>query len=423
MTTMTQLASKLRSREISALEVVDSCLERIAERDSEIHAWTAVDEAYARDQARALDAGSIRGPLHGIPVAVKDIIATAKLPTEYGSPIYAGHIPARDAACVAAALAAGAIVLGKTATTEFAFLSPTTTRNPRDPAHTPGGSSSGSAAAVADGMVPLAFGTQTAGSVIRPASYCGVVGYKPTFGLINRSGVKLFAESLDTVGVFARSVVDAAFFVGAITGSPSLSKPDFENDGFRIGFCRTHSWSEVAPEAATIVESVVESLATSGARISPVELPDEFAALQSAHATIQGFEAARNFRFEREEHRSSLSPVLLSMLDEGAAVSEVRYNEARDLARACRAALSGIFGSCHVLITASATGEAPKGLESTGNPVMNRIWTALHTPCVTVPAADGPNGLPLGIQIVGRPGEDAQTLAAADWIDRHVRIS
>jgi Asp-tRNA(Asn)/Glu-tRNA(Gln) amidotransferase A subunit family amidase len=242
MTTMTQLASKLRSREISALEVVDSCLARVAERDAEIHAWATIDEAYARDQARILDSGSIRGPLHGIPVAVKDIIATAKLPTEYGSPIYAGHIPARDAACVSAALAAGAIVLGKTATTEFAFLSPTTTVNPRNPAHTPGGSSSGSAAAVADNMVPLAFGTQTAGSVIRPASYCGVVGYKPTFGMIDRSGVKLVAESLDTVGVFARTVVDAALFAGAITGDSALSDPESERDEIQIGFCRTHSW-------------------------------------------------------------------------------------------------------------------------------------------------------------------------------------
>lgn len=420
MTTMTQLAAKLRSREISALEVVDSCLTGIAERDPEIHAWTAIDEAYAQDQACALDSGSIRGPLHGIPIAVKDIIATAKLPTEYGSPIYAGHIPARDAACVSAALAAGAIVLGKTATTEFAFLSPTTTVNPRDPTHTPGGSSSGSAAAVADDMVPLAFGTQTAGSVIRPASYCGVVGYKPTFGMIDRSGVKLVAESLDTVGVFARTVLDAALFAGAVSGNSTLSAPDSDNDEMRFGFCRTHDWSEVDRKAAMIIESVVESLAACGARILPVELPADFAELHHAHSAIQGFEAARNLRFEHEEHRSSLSPMLLRMLDEGAAVSEVRYNNAKDLVSACRASLSDVFGNCHVLITASATGEAPKGLESTGNPVMNRIWTALHTPCVTVPAANGPNGLPVGVQIVGRPGDDARTLASADWIERNI---
>ncbi len=239
--------------------------------------------------------------------------------------------------------------------------------------------------------------------------------------MIDRAGVKLFAESLDTVGVFARTVTDAALLVGAITGNPSLSEPDLEDDGIRIGFCRTHSWSEVEPEAAMIVESVVESFAASGARISPVELPGEFAALNPAHAAIQGYEAARTLRFEREEHRSSLSPMLLSMLDEGAAVSELRYKEARDLVSACRASLSAIFGGCHVLITASATGEAPRGLESTGNPAMNRIWTALHTPCVTVPAANGPNGLPVGIQIIGRPGDDARTLASANWIDRQVR--
>ena len=419
--TATQLAAKLRSKEWSALEVVAACLERIDDRDADVRAWTTIDADYARSQARALDSGPIRGPLHGVPIGVKDIIATAALPTQYGSPIYAGHEPKRDAACVSAALAAGAIVLGKTATTEFAFLAPTTTTNPRNPAHTPGGSSSGSAAAIADGMVPLAFGTQTAGSVIRPASFCGIVGYKPTFGTIDRAGVKLIAESLDTVGVLTRTVSDAALLASAITGNGSLLRPEFAFDELRIGFCRTDDWKDVDPATASILESAVERLAAGGALVSPIELPSAFGKLQQAHAAIQGYEAARNLKLEYEQHRSRLSPDLVAMLDAGAAVSDEQYTASTQLVNACRERLAEIFGACHVLVTASATGEAPRGLGSTGNPVMNRIWTALHAPCISVPAGRGRNGLPVGLQIIGRPGDDAAALVAAAWIERRLQ--
>jgi amidase len=417
--TAIELAARLRSRELSALEVVDACLQRIDDRDADIRAWTAVDAEYARSQARALDSGPIRGPLHGVPIAVKDIIATAALPTQYGSPIYAGHRPDRDAACVSAALASGAIVLGKTATTEFAFLSPTATVNPLNPAHTPGGSSSGSAAAIADTMVPLAFGTQTAGSVIRPASYCGIVGYKPTYGTIDRAGVKLIAENLDTVGVFARTVSDAALFTGSITGNRELSQPSIASNDSHIGFCRTHDWNEVDSATASIIESAVERLTAGGALVSSVELPAKFARLQRAHAVIQGFEAARNLGSELEDHRSSLSPMLLAMLDEGAAVSISLYHESRRLVSECQESLAEVFGTCQVLVTASATGEAPKGLGSTGNPVMNRIWTALHVPCISVPVGHGPNGLPIGLQIIGRHGNDSNMLGIAKLISAY----
>jgi Asp-tRNA(Asn)/Glu-tRNA(Gln) amidotransferase A subunit family amidase len=272
-------------------------------------------------------------------------------------------------------------------------------------------------------MVPLAFGTQTAGSVIRPASYCGIVGYKPTYGTIDTAGVKLIAESLDTVGVFARTVFDAMLFTGSITGNAELSRPRIANKDFRIGFCRTHDWNEVDSATASIIESAVKRLAAGGALILPVELPAEFARLQPAHNVIQGFEAARNFEFELEEHRSSLSAMLVAMLDEGVAVSPTLYHESIQLVSECRASLAELFGDCHVLVTASATGEAPGGLGSTGNPVMNRIWTALHAPCITVPAANGPNGLPVGLQIIGRPGDDARMLACADWIDQQIRTS
>jgi Asp-tRNA(Asn)/Glu-tRNA(Gln) amidotransferase A subunit family amidase len=269
-------------------------------------------------------------------------------------------------------------------------------------------------------MAPLAFGTQTAGSIIRPASYCGIVGYKPTFGMIDRAGVKLVAESLDTIGVFARTVSDAALFAGAIAGICDLPELRPRNDKIRIGFCRSPDWAELDSATASIVESAVERLAVGGALISPVELPAEFAQLQQAHAVIQGFEAARNLRFELEQHRASLSLMLTSMLDDGAAISELRYNECQQLVNACRASLTAAFSACHVLVTASATGEAPTGLESTGNPVMNRIWTALHVPCISVPTDRGPHGLPIGLQVIGRLGDDANALAVAHWIEQQV---
>jgi amidase len=416
---VSELARGLRARELGAADVVEACLERIAAREPAIHAWASIDFDYARSQARSLDAGPIRGPLHGVPVGVKDILDTADLPTEYGSPIYAGCRPRADAACVAAARAAGAIVLGKTATTEFACQSPAATVNPRDAARTPGGSSSGTAAGVADCMMPVGFGTQTAGSIVRPASYCGVVGYKPTFGTLARDGLKLVAESLDTIGVLTRSVADAAFFVGAIAARSVLEDlPPL--DGLTIGFCRTREWSEVDPAVAERLESVAERLAAAGARLTRVELPPEFAALGDAHAVIQAYEGARNLAGELSAHRAELSAPLLEMLEQGARTTAERYAECRRLAAECRARLPAAMAGCHVLLTASATGEAPLGLASTGSPVMNRIWTLLHAPCVNVPATRGPGGLPVGVQIVGRVGDDATALAAAAWIEQRL---
>jgi len=417
----TRLAARLQARELRALDVVEACLARIAARDPEILAWTAIDADYARRQAHALDSGPIRGPLHGIPIGVKDIMDTAALPTGYGSPIYAGHQPDSDAACVTAALAAGAVVLGKTASTEFACQSPPATVNPRNPAHTPGGSSSGSAAAIADGMVPLAFGTQTAGSIIRPASYCGVVGYKPTFGTIEREGTKLVAQSLDTIGALARTVADAALLVGVIAGRPDIANLQPAPDKLRIGFCRTSDWTAVASDSAVLLESAVARLVAAGARMTSVELPSRYAGLGDAHAAIQGYEAVRNLAAELAAHRRQLTPPLLAMLDEGSMVSAARYEESLRLVRACRRELANVMGDCQVLLGASATSEAPEGLEFTGSPVMNRTWTALHVPCVNVPAARGPKGLPVGAQIIGRVGDDARTLAAADWIQRQLQ--
>jgi Asp-tRNA(Asn)/Glu-tRNA(Gln) amidotransferase A subunit family amidase len=416
------LTARLRERKLRAIDVTDACLERIAAREPVIHAWVAVDEEGARRQASALDAGPIVGPLHGVPIAIKDIIDTAGLPTEYGSPIYRGHRPAADAACVALARAAGAVVLGKTASAEFATYSPAATVNPRNFAHTPGGSSSGSAAAVADAMAPLAFGTQTAGSIIRPASFCGIVGYKPSYGMVSRAGVKLVAESLDTVGVLARTIADAALCVGALTARGNLLELPLVDARPRIGLCLTHDWREVTPAVGAAMGQAARALGANGAHVGEADMPASFAALRDAHAAILGYESARNLAHEHREHAAQLSPRLRGELEAGAQITATRYDSAQRCAHSCRLALAELFGDYDVLLAPSAIGEAPAGLESTGNPVMNLVWTLLHVPCVNVPFARGPLGLPIGVQVIGRRGDDARTLAAAAWIlDRMTR--
>jgi Asp-tRNA(Asn)/Glu-tRNA(Gln) amidotransferase A subunit family amidase len=397
------------------VKAVETCLERIEARERELHAWAVVDREFALRQARELDAGPVRGPLHGIPVGVKDIFDTADLPTEYGSPIYRGHRPAADAACVAAARAAGAVVLGKTVTTEFATMVPAKTVHPRDPRRTPGGSSSGSAAAVAAGMVRFAYGTQTVGSIIRPAAYCGVVGYKPSYGLLSRSGMKMGAESLDTAGVIARNVADAALLAGASAQRRDLLElSSVENP--RLWICPSPNWRHMSREASDAFYETVKRLARKGAGFVDLDLP--FAELDAAASTILVYEMARGLAHEVLHHRARVSPMLLERVDEGAHMPYSKYREALEYAARCRRKLVDLFAGIDAIVTPSATGEAPLGLSSTGNTAMNRLWTLLHGPCVTVPAGDGPAGMPLGIQLVGLPGDDARTLGAAMWVER-----
>jgi amidase len=350
-----------------------------------------------------------------MPVGVKDIFDTAELPTEYGSPIYKGHRPAADAACVAAARAAGAVILGKTVTTEFATMVPARTVHPRDPRHTPGGSSSGSAAAVAAGMVPFAYGTQTVGSIIRPAAYCGVVGYKPSYGTLSRSGMKMGAESLDTAGVLARTVEQAALLAGASAMRADLAKVEALEKP-RLGVCRSPNWHHMSREGADAFASAAKLLAGKGARLVDMELP--FSELDAAASTILVYEMARGLAHEVANHRSRVSPMLLERVDAGAAMPYSEYAKALSYAADCRRRLREYFSGMDAILTPSATGEAPMGLQSTGNTAMNRLWTLLHGPCVTVPAGEGPSGLPLGIQVVGLPGADARTLAVARWAER-----
>jgi Asp-tRNA(Asn)/Glu-tRNA(Gln) amidotransferase A subunit family amidase len=415
----TELAARLQTRDIRALDLLEACLDRIAARDADVRAWQRIDAQAARTRAVELDSGPLRGPLHGLPIGVKDIFDTYDLATEYGSPIYANHQPPADAACVALARAAGAIVLGKTTTTEFANFNPTATRNPYDLAHTPGGSSSGSAAAVADRMVPLAFGTQTVGSIVRPASFCGIVGYKPTFSTVSRSGVKLVADSLDTVGVFARSTADAALLVGTLTGRADLLGLPAVAKHLRVGLCRTHDWNLVGNEVIEAMDVVPRKLEQAGATLLSIELPQDYLELHATQAAILGYEMSRNLACEYARHADRISPKLRAALAEGQQVSASAYDQARRHARDCQSGFDAVIEDCDVLLAPSATGEAPKGLRSTGDPVMSRIWTLLGLPCISLPLARGPNGLPVGLTVIGRRGDDSHTLAAAQWIHAH----
>ncbi|MGA8551345.1 MAG: amidase [Stellaceae bacterium] len=415
--TAREAARQIAARELTAEALATAYLDRIAAREDVVGAWQYLDRDRALAEARQRDREPPRGPLHGVPIAVKDLIDTADMPTGYGSTIYRGHLPAADAACVALARAAGAVVLGKTVTTEFAAFTPGKTANPHNLAHTPGGSSSGSAAAVADGMAPLAFGTQTAGSVIRPAAFCGVVGYKPSFGLISRAGVKPLADSLDTVGVLAGNVADAAFFAGVLSERPALRHLAIPEQAARFGLYRTPMWDEAEPAAAAALDMARAALERAGAAVEELAIAPEHRRLNAAQDRIMGYEMARGLADERIRHSAELSPRLAQQLDAGMAVGAEEYDAARALAETARAGLAGFFAGVDAILAPAAPGEAPAGLGYTGNPVFNRMWTLLGTPCATVPAGWGESGLPTGVQLVGRLQDDARLLACAAFLE------
>ncbi len=413
-----EAARQIAQRQLTAEALVASYLDRIAARESVVGAWQYLDREQALAEARQRDAEVARGPLHGIPIAVKDLIDTCDMPTAYGSPIYRGHRPAADASCVALARAAGAVVLGKTVTTEFATFTPGKTANPHNPAHTPGGSSSGSAAAVADGMVPLGFGTQTAGSVIRPASFCGAVGYKPSFGLINRAGIKPLSDSLDTVGVYARDVEDAAFFAGVLTDRPGLRRIVVPDRPPRFGLYRTPMWDEAEPATAAALDAARLALERAGAEVEELTIAAEHDGLTEAQDKIMGFETSRALADERIRHSAELSPRLAQLLDVGMAVGADEYDRARAKAAHARDGLGRFFANCDAVLTPAAPGEAPAGLGYTGNPVFNRMWTLLGTPCAALAAHWGESGLPTAVQLVGPIGDDVRLMACAAFLER-----
>ena len=410
-----QLIRRIETGDLTPRAALDRCAQAIAEREGEIAAFAALDIEAARRDAERLEL--LRSPLRGLAVGIKDIFDTADLATAYGSPIYAGHRPKTDAAMVMLVRRAGGIVLGKTVTTEFASLQPAATRNPRNPAHTPGGSSSGSAAAVAAGMLPLAIGSQTGGSVIRPAAFCGVAGFKPSYRLLPAVGMKCFSWSLDTVGLFAAGVADVAFAAGALTGR------DLRVDG-RPPATPVIVRPRLADAASDAMENAVERAALaaekSGAKIRELALPPIFAEAARAHRVIQGYEAFRALAFEYDNHRNRLGAVLRRQLDDAATFDADAYDDARRTARRARQALRELLADGEVMLTPSAPGAAPAGLTSTGEPTFNRLWTLLGAPCVNVPGLADASGMPLGVQVIARFGRDRFALSAAAFLEQSI---
>lgn len=409
--TATMMLARIADGLLTPAEVLESCLDRIAAREPALRVFAHLDAAGAR---AAL--GAARGPLGGLPLGVKDILDVAGLPTGHNSPIWQGWTPRADAACVALARAAGAVVIGKTVTTEFATRHPGPTANPHNPAHTPGGSSSGSAAGVAAGFFPFAFGTQTAGSIIRPAAFCGVVGYKPSFGSIHRAGMKVMSEELDTIGVIARSVADCALLAGVITGTDLGDPARRPGRPPRLLVTRGPEARLAEPAMLALLDRAAEAARARGATVLAREMPPHVAAAQAAHPLLMHAESAQALAWELATHPDQLSEGLRTRLLEARQAGAAALIAARQTFRLARAALPAVFEGFDAIITPAAPGEAPEGLGWTGDPAFNALWTALHLPCVTVPAGRGPRGLPLGLQVVGPPGGDPATLAWAAWV-------
>lgn len=412
-TSARELARRVRDGALAPATLARETLARIEALEPGVGAFACTLDAASAERA----ALACRGPLQGVPVAVKDIFDTHDLPTAYGSPIHQpGRACAADAAVVALVRAAGGLVIGKSTTTEFAFLHPTATRNPRAPGRTPGGSSAGSAAAVAAGMVPLALGTQTGGSVIRPASYCGVVGYKPTFDWLPTAGLKCFSWSLDTVGLFAGNVDDAAWFAQALCGraldDATPARP------LRVGIVAGVPWGELSASASRALEQGRAALEAAGATTARCTLPPFAAAAFDAHAAVQGWEAARCLHRELEDHAAQLSPLLVDYLKEARGVEASAYEAAQQVAAQVRVQADEWLAGFDALLSPAAPDEAPLTLASTGPSTFNRAWTLLHVPCITVPGALGVNGAPMGLQLVGPRGADARVFAVASVLER-----
>ncbi|WP_135467208.1 amidase [Crenalkalicoccus roseus] len=421
--TAIEAAGQIRRGRLSSLDYAEALLAQAAAREPVLRAFAHLDAGAVRAQARRRDAQAPggRGALHGVPLAVKDVIDTADMPTTYGSPIHAGHVPRRDAAVVALARAAGGIVFGKAVTAEFANRAPGPTTNPHDPERTPGGSSSGSAAAVGAGIVPLALGTQTTASVIRPASYCGVHGFKPSWGEISYAGIQLTAASLDTVGLYARSVPDLALLHAVLTATPFLAPMPGNVAAPRIGLCRTPFADQAEPCVHALLDEAARAAEKAGATVVECVLPRPFAGLADAHRWVSAWEGARSLAFEATRHRDRLSAdILEGRIRDGEACSVELYRASARLGERCRLEMDALFAEYDALITPAAAGEAPKGLAFTGNAVFGGLWTLLHVPCLSLPGARGPAGMPIGLQLVGPRGGDRRLLELAAWLERAV---
>ena len=430
-----ELAERLAAGEITAVQVTESCLARVAAQEPTLKAFACLDPERALAQARALDErkrhGLPLGPLFGLPVGLKDIIDTADLPTEWGSPLYRGRRPRQDATVVRRLRAAGAVILGKTVTTEFAFVHPGATVNPHDVTRTPGGSSSGSAAGVAAGLMPLALGTQTNGSMIRPASFCGVFGFKPSFGLVSRGGVLSTAPCLDQLGCFARSLADLALAAEVLVGDDPadpatrpFAAPDFRRvlaGGSRvtpsIAVVRTHRWAEMDADGKAAFDELVAQLGTAA---EVVTLPPIFGEAWELLRRIMLSEIAYNLGGAQQKGRDQMSDQINALLDEGRAVTAVQYHAAQAARTAMQREMEELFAGFDAVLTPAAKGEAPKGLGSTGDPLYCTTWSLLGLPAVSLPILTGANGLPIGAQLVGGMNDDARLLRHADWLVKQV---
>ncbi|MFN3657625.1 MAG: amidase [Pseudolabrys sp.] len=433
---LTEAAEHIREGRISSVELAQDCLARIDELEPAVQAWALLDRDYVLKQAQERDqhraAGKAIGPLHGVPIGIKDIFDTSDYGTELGSPIWKGRTPRHDAAAVARLRAAGAVIMGKTVTTEYAYFHPGKTRNPHDRERTPGGSSSGSAAAVAAHMVPGAIGSQTNGSVIRPAAYCGVVGFKPTHGLIPRSGALLLSRTLDHVGVFARTVEDVALLAETLAGFDAedpdtrpVARPSFAATAAsepplppRFAFVRSPVWDQAEPATREAFEELVAAL---GDMVSEVELGAGYATAIDLHRTIMEVEMAYNLHRDYKQGGNQLSEPLRKLIERGRTFSAVDYLAAVGGIAPLNEAIGSIFDEYDAIITPAAPGEAPRGIESTGNPVFCTLWTYLGTPAVTLPLMQSEAGMPLGVQLVGRRDNDARLLRTARWLVAHLQ--
>lgn len=427
----TEATRLVREGAVTSSELVESCLERIEAIDGDVQAWAFLDPDFARAQAQALDdfraAGHAIGPLHGVPVGVKDIFDTEAMPTENGTVLDAGRRPWSDCHVISRLKQAGAVIMGKTVSTELAVYAPGKTRNPHNPAHTPGGSSSGSAAAVAAGMVPLAVGSQTNGSVIRPASYCGVVGFKPTHGLISRTGVLKLSRVLDHVGVFARNIADAALLADVLAGfdpadpdtrpipGPGIQAMAEEEPPVppNFAFVRTAAWPKADDDVQGAFAELCDALGTT---ITEVPLGQGFDDMLELHAAVMNADLAGNLASYRERGEDKLSERLQGLIAAGDKVSAVQYNLAVERAQLLNEALDPIFDEYDAIVTPAAAGEAPAGLDATGDPAFATLWSLLGTPAVTLPLLEGSNGLPIGVQLVSRRGDDARLMRTARWL-------
>lgn len=414
-----QAAAAIREKRLTSVELVQDCLAVIEKREPDVRAWQYLDADWALKQAAALDEAPVTGCLHGVPIGVKDIINTKDMPTEYGSPIYQGNRPVADAACVALLRRAGAVIMGKTVTTEFAFFRPGKTRNPRRLTHTPGGSSSGSAAAVADRMVPGALGSQTAGSIIRPASYCGVVGYKPSYGDFSLAGVKGMSHSLDTLGTLTRSVTDAMLLRRALLGSTDEDTRELSAHWVpSIALCRTPSWPQASFETQAGIEDLLARLSSCGARVGEVTLPDGLNGFAELQKVLMSYEAARSLAYEFDASLELLSNPIRELIQDGIGVSREDYLVARSASEWGGQQLEPIFERWDALLAPSASGPAPVGLENTGDPIFSRMWMLLGLPTLSLPAFDSPDGLPVGVQLIGMRLGDDRLFRCARWMER-----